>query len=268
VGDRLSSAGQPIPERRKISRLADGKIGGPADDASAPAPYPRTGQQSKEDTMIARTQDRLFAACGIAFVALELGGVAIGGKTHHLTVSSSATQVANALAKPATTLSWVGGYLELLSFGFFLAFAVWASGKLGGGLLGQIARAAGTSYATLSVASLAVIDAISYRAGHGINVQLGRALVSVNGALYVGSWFLIAFFLLAAGASALGSARRRLGWSAIAIALFTLVGTAVSVTGVGQFGILLFFVWIVWASVSLSRRTPVAAGAAAIAQHA
>jgi hypothetical protein len=218
--------------------------------------------------MIARTQDRLFAACGIAFVALELVGSTIGGKIHHLMVSSSATEVAQALAKPAGTLSWVGGYLELLSFGFFLAFAVWAANRLGGGLLGQVARAAGTSFATLSIASLAVIDAISYRAGHGINAQTGRALVGVNGALYVGSWFLIAFFLLAAGASALGSAHPRLGWSAIGIALFTLVGTAISVTGVGQVGILLFFVWIVWASVSLGRRTPVAAGAAAIAQHA
>ena len=248
--------------------MADEKISGPADDASALAPYRPTGQQSKEHKMTARTQDRLFAACGIAFVALELGGVAIGGKTHHLTVSSSATQVAHALAEPATTLSWVGGYLELLSFGFFLAFAVWASSKLGGGLLGQIARAAATSYATISVASLAVIDAISYRAGHGINPQLGNALVSVNGALYVGSWFLISFFLIAAGATALGSARRRLGWSAIGIALFTLLATAISVTGVGQFGILLCFGWIVSASVSLGRRTRVAAGVTAIAQHA
>ena len=220
--------------------------------------------------MIGRTQDRLFAACGIASVVLELVGVSIGGKTHHLTVSSSASQVAQALAKPAGTLSWVGGYMELLSFGFFLAFAVWACTKLGGGLLGQIARAAAASYATLSVASLAVIDAISYRAGHGLDVQLGRALVSVNEALYVGSWFLIAFFLLAAGAGALVSARRRLGLGAIGVALFTLLATAVSVTGVGQFGILLFFAWIIWASVSLARPTHVAADAraGAVAQHA
>jgi hypothetical protein len=218
--------------------------------------------------MIGRTQDRLFAVCGIAFVALELGGVALGGKTHHLTVSSSAAQIAHALAKPAGTLSWVGGYLELLSFGCFLAFAVWACTRLGGGLLGQIARAAGASYATLSVASLAVVDAISYRAGHGLDVQLGRTLVSVNEALYVGSWFLIAFFLLAAGASALGSARRSLGWSAIGIALFTLLATAVSVSGLGQFGILLFFAWVVCASVSLARGTQATAGTVAAAQRA
>lgn len=217
--------------------------------------------------MIGRTYDHLFAACGIAFVALELGGVAIGGKTHHLTVSSSASQVARALAQPAGTLSWVGGYMELLSFGFFLAFAVWACSKLGGGLLGQIAHGAAVSYATLSVASLAVIDAISYRAGHGLDVQLGRTLVSVNEALYVGTWFMIAFFLIAAGAAALGSERRGLGWSAICIALFTLVGTAVSVAGIGQFGILLFFIWTVWASISLTHQTRVAR-AAAVAQHA
>jgi hypothetical protein len=219
--------------------------------------------------MIGRTQDRLFAACGIAFVALELAGVAIGGKTHHLTVSSSATQIAHALADPAGTLSWVGGYLELLSFGFFLAFAVWACTKLGGGLLGQIGRAAGTSYATLSVASLGVVDAISYRAGHGISNQLGRTLVTVNEALYVGSWFLVAFFLLAAGAIALSSSRRLLGWSAVGIAVFTFVGTAVSVTGLGQFGMLLFFGWVVLASVSLARGTTQAAvGSVAAAQRA
>jgi hypothetical protein len=218
--------------------------------------------------MNGRTHDRLFAACGIAFVALELIGVAIGGKSHHLTVSSSATQIAQALSKPAGTLSWVGGYMELLSFGFFLAFAVWACSKLGGGLVGQIARAAGTSYATLSVASLAVVDAISYRAGHGLSVQLGRTLVSVNEALYVGSWFLIAFFLLAAGAGALGAARRGLGWSAIGIALFTLLATAASINGIGQFGILLFFAWVVYASVSLARGARVATGAAVVAGHA
>lgn len=215
-----------------------------------------------------RTYDRMFAACGIAFVALELAGVAVGGKTHQLTVSSSATQLARALAKPAGTLSWVGGYMELLSFGFFLAFAVWACAKLGGGVLGQIARAAGTSFATISVASLGVVDAISYRAGHGIGVGLGRTLVSVNEALYVGSWFLIAFFLLAAGASALSSARRGLGWSAVGIALFTLVATAVSVNDLGQFGILLFFAWVVYASFSLARRTRAVTSAVAVAQHA
>lgn len=197
------------------------------------------------------THDRVFAACGILSVLLELAGVGIGGSTHHFTTTTSAASLADALSKPATTLSWAGGYLELLSVGFFLAFAVWACARLGGSLFGQIARAAGAGYATLSVASLAVIDAIAFRAGHGIGVQSARTFVAVNEALYVGTWFMLAFFLLAIGAGALATAHRKLGWSALAIALYALAATAVSVSGVGQFSVLLFFAWIVCASISL-----------------
>jgi hypothetical protein len=198
------------------------------------------------------THDRRFAACGIVFVALELVGVALGGPTHTLTITTTGAKLSEAISKPASTLSWAGGYLELLSFGFFLAFAVWACTKLGGGIVGQIARAAGTSFATLSVASLAVVDAIAYRAGHGIGVQSARNFVAVNEALYIGTWFMLAFFLLAIGAGALANAHRRLGWSALGIAVYTLAATAVSVNDLGQFGILLFFAWIVCASVSFS----------------
>jgi hypothetical protein len=111
--------------------------------------------------------DRLF----VAFVVLGLAGLGLGGSIHQLTISSSNGHLAQVLAKPAPTRSWIGAYLELSSFGCFLAFAVWASAKLGGGALGQFARAAGTSYATVSIASLAVVDALSYRAGKGIVLQ-------------------------------------------------------------------------------------------------
>ena len=215
-----------------------------------------------------RTQDRLFAACGIGFVVLELVGFGLGGSTHQLTVSSSATKISNTLATPADTVSWVGAYLDLLGFGAFLAFAVWACAKLGGSLLGQVGRAAGTSYVALSVASLAVQDTIAYRAGHGLSTQLARTLVTANEALFVGSWFLIAFFLLAAGALALGAARRALGWSALGIALFTLVTTAISVNNLGQLSILLFFAWTLGASIALGRGKRTSASAAAVAQHA
>jgi hypothetical protein len=72
-----------------------------------------------------RTQDRLFAGCGIAFVVLDLVGAIIAmtaGKTHSLTISSTSAQVAHAIAKPAGTAVWIGGYLEVLSVGAFLAY--------------------------------------------------------------------------------------------------------------------------------------------------
>jgi hypothetical protein len=218
-----------------------------------------------------RTHDRLFAGCGIAFVVLELVGAIIatvGGKTHNLTISSTPAQVAHAVAKPAGTAVWIGAYLEMLSVGAFLAFAVWACVKLGGGLLGAIGRTAATGYATAMLVSLTIMAALAYRAGHGISVQLATTVVTLNEALYVGTWFLSVFFLLATGALALSGARRALGWSAIAVAVLTLIGAAVSVENVGQFSVMLWFAWIVYASIAVARGKRAPASAVAVAQSA
>src|SRR2546429_15152 len=218
-----------------------------------------------------RTQDRLFAGCGIAFVVLTLVGAGIatlGGKTHNLTISSTSAQIAHAIAKPAGTAVWIGAYLEFLSVGAFLAFAVWACMKLGGGLLGAIGRAAATGYATAIVASLAIMAALAHRAGHGIGVQLATTLVTLNEALYVGTWFLSVFFLLAAGWLALSGARRVLGWSAIGVAAITLIGTAISLENLGQLSGLLWLAWIVYASIALARGKHAPARAVAVAQRA
>jgi hypothetical protein len=202
-----------------------------------------------------RQQDRFFAGAGIASVALMLAGFGVGsiGHSRMLTISSTPAQVAHALAKPAGSATWVGAYLELLSFGCFLAFAIWACTKLGGGVLGRIAVAAATAYTTLSVAALGLMDAVAYRSGKGIGVQLGSTLVTVNEALYVCTWFLAAFFLLAAGPLALAAGRRALGRSAIGVAAIQLIATAASVDNVGQMTFFLWLIWIVYASFALAR---------------
>ncbi|HEX4526295.1 MAG TPA: hypothetical protein VH108_06080 [Gaiellaceae bacterium] len=202
-----------------------------------------------------RTQDLLFAACGVASVVVMFAGLGIGaaGGREFATISSSSAQITKALASPAGAAVWTGAYLELLSFGFFIAFAMWVTAKLGGGVLGSVARAAATSYATLSVASLCLMDAIEYRAGHGIGLQLGTTLITLNEALFVGTWFLAVFFLLAVGPLALGSGRRALGWSAIAVAAITLVTTATSLDNLGQMSNVLWLAWIIAASIALGR---------------
>jgi hypothetical protein len=214
-----------------------------------------------------RQQDRLFAGFGIASIVLMLVGVVVGtmGHDRNVTISSSASDVAKALADPAGTAMWIGAYIELLSFGFFIAFAVWACARLGGGLLGQIARTAVTAYATVSVVSLGLMDAIAYRSGKGISAQLGQTLVAVNEALYVCTWFLAAFFLLAVGPLAIAAGRRALGRAAIGVALIQLVTTAISVEGVGQFSFMLWLAWILWASIALARGDRARATAPAVA---
>jgi hypothetical protein len=94
--------------------------------------------------------------------------------------------------------------------------------------------------------------------------RAGGGSANLSSALFVASWLLAAFFLLAAGPSALASGRRALGWSAIGIALVTLVLTPALREHGGQAGYSLWLVWIVYASVSLARGAP-AREAAAVA---
>jgi hypothetical protein len=141
----------------------------------------------------------------------------------------------------------------VLSYGCFLAFAVWVCMRLGGGLLGAIGRAAAIGYAALGVAALAEMNALAYRAGHGIGLQLGTALAYVSSALFLCSWLLAAFFLLAVGPLALASGRRIIGWSAVGIAVVTLVATPALVEHGGQVGYFLWLLWIVGASIALAR---------------
>src|SRR5207249_3097800 len=132
-----------------------------------------TTTSKKGARMNERRQDRLFAACGVASAVLVHVGLFVGLASGQAFVNlgSSPAKVAHELAKPAGTGVWVGAYLGLLGFGAFLAFAVWATAKLGGGLLGATARTAATAYASVSIAALCVFDAVEFRAGHGMGFR-------------------------------------------------------------------------------------------------
>ena len=163
------------------------------------------------------SHDRLFAAFGIGSVVVELAGVAIGaiGGRPFVTITSSPADVRSAFDSSVGVGVWIGAYLELLSFGMFLAFAIWACARLGGGLLGAIAGAAATGYTTLSIGAVGVGGALAYRAGHGMDVQLATTLITLNEAVYVCTWFLSVFYLLAIAPMALAAGRRIIGWSAV-----------------------------------------------------
>lgn len=204
-------------------------------------------------------RDRWFAAMGIAGVVLELVGTFVqmsSKNTHSLTWSSSTAAIAKAFSHRATTVVWVGAYLEIVAMALLLAFALWAARKLGGGLLGSIAAGFAVANLTVSLVSLALLDAAAYLAGGHLPVATARALVVVNGATFVTTWFLTAFYLLAVAPLALASGRRGVGWSAVAVAVFTLVGTAASPGNAGQLSSVLWLVWVVGASIALGRHEP------------
>jgi len=209
--------------------------------------------------MTARLHDRFFALCGILFVVLELGGafIAMGsGKTHSLTISSTTADIAKAIAHPVGFGIWIGAYMEILSIVFFLAFAAWVTDKLGGGLLGSVARLIAAANAGGAIVSLGIGDALSYGAGRGLTVPVAHGLVVVNEAAYVCSWFIVAGFLAAVGVLALRSGRRVTAWSAFAIVALTLVLTPLSVDNLGQFTQILWPIWVACVSIALVRREP------------
>jgi hypothetical protein len=253
--------------RLVIGRPADAKIVRSADDGATAASYGRGVSDQRSTDMTARLQDRLFAACGVLFVVLELGGafIAMGtGKTHSLTVSSSTSDIASALAHPVGAGIWIGAYMEVVSICFFLAFAVWVAEKLGGGTLGAFARLAAAANAGAGIVSLGIGDAISYEAGRGMSLGVAQALVAVNEAIYVCSWFVVAGFLGAVGVLALRAGRRAIAWTALAIVAYTLVLTPLSFDNLGQFSQLLWPIWVVGVSFALVR-SPRRARAAVVA---
>jgi hypothetical protein len=216
--------------------------------------------------MNTRTTDRIFAVLGVGFVVLTLLGTGLASEVHGGSLTDSAVKIGVRIANPLPTRDWVGGYLEMLSIGCFLAFAAWATARLGGGIVGQLARLFAACYGAVIVGSLGIMYGTGYAYGHGISVPVFRALDAVNTGTYVASWFLSAFFLLAVGAQALARARRRIGWSAIGVAVLTLVA-APSTENFGQLSVLLFFAWVVAASIALGRTGPAPAAAVAV-QHA
>src|SRR5690242_4507062 len=104
----MSSAGQLIPRRSKISRSDDAKTARSADDPSGAAAYVRVRHLPEGATMKQRTQDLLFAACGIASVVVMLAGVGIeaAGGREFATATSSTAQITKALATPAGNGIW------------------------------------------------------------------------------------------------------------------------------------------------------------------
>jgi hypothetical protein len=204
-------------------------------------------------------KDRWFALCGIASVVVELVGtfIQMGSKdTHSLTWTSSDSAIAKAFSHHATTVVWVGAYLEIVSAGLFLVFAVWLCTRLGAGVLGSIGRAMAIVNAAAGLTSLALLSTAAYLAGHALPLSTARVLVTLNGATYVTTWFTSAFFLLAVAPLALAQGRRIIGWSAVAIAAETLIGAPVNPGNLGQFSSLFTLIWVAGTCIALLRREP------------
>ena len=191
---------------------------------------------------------------GVLFAVLELGGFAVGSAAGraNVTLADPDAKIVKAFADPIGSGAWVGAYLEILSLGAFAVFAAWLY-RSRRGPLGTTGLIAAAAYVAVTMVSLLVGDVLEYRAGHGMGPQQILMLFDLQSGLYIASWGIGAAFLLLAPVK---------GWlrvSAIVVAAMGLAGMAAPKSDLGQFGAMLFLIWILVASITMARRPHVAA---------
>jgi hypothetical protein len=198
------------------------------------------------------TKDRLSRIAplaGVLFVVLELAGVAVsssGGRSM-AALGDSKAKILDSFSGSVGAGVWIGAYMELASLAAFALFAAWLLRSRTGPLATAGLVTAGT-YVAITIAALVAGDAISYGSSHGLADQSLLTLFYLQAGLFFATWGLAAAFLLLVPAA--GWLRR----SAVAIAALLLIALAFPTGGASQMPNLLFLIWIVVASVSLSRQ--------------
>jgi hypothetical protein len=211
--------------------------------------------------MTSRTVSRLGAATGLAYVVLVLLGNDVLAGAGGPDFTAPATKVAAHLAaNPPTTVTYVGGFVELIGLLCFVAFVaklfcVVRRAEGGDGFLAVTALSAGLLSAAIKFASgPAALEAFN-RAREGLDPQLAAALIDMNGFAFLLTFALDALMLAAVAAVALrtGVLPRWQGIMAAVTAALLLLTVAGAGT-VPPLGMLLALVWIAAVSVTLVRR--------------
>jgi len=221
--------------------------------------------------------DRKFltagALAGLAYGALEIAGVVVGGASNPVPydIFPSAATAARVAATPTPAGVWVGLALEVLSTLMLVAFMVRAAAPVRAeddrGLLGRTALAAGVVNVSAVFVSFGIMAARDAGAGHGLDAQSVILLADLNWGTYFLSWPSLAMFIgcAAFGAIRTGAIPRWLGWAGVAIAVAGLAG-CLDPVNLGQLAQLLPIIWIPAAGVALAlARGPRPAPAVAVA---
>jgi hypothetical protein len=206
---------------------------------------------------------RLGPLSGVLFVALELGGVAVGaaGGRSMATLGDPTSKILKAFTGHVGTGVWVGAYMELAAVAAFAVFAAWLFRSRSGPRAIAGLLAAGV-YVAVTVVALVVGDVLEYGADHAMGSPQILSLFYLQSGLYFVTWGISAAFLALAPAT--GWLRR----SAVTVAVLQLVALAAPTAGPSQFSNMLFLIWVAAASVSLARRpstVPAHAPAASLA---
>jgi hypothetical protein len=165
---------------------------------------------------------------------------------------------------PLSTWNWTVFYLEVLVICSYLVFypALWAVLKQAGGewdWLATAALGAGLVSTAVKLAS-GPIAIVAYDRNEGLSPDVQTALIESNGWSFVLTFAIDGVFLLCAGALIVATSvlPRWLGWMGLVFGVLCIASVLGGLDGIP--GILLYFLWVLVASVYLiARPRPAAA---------
>ncbi len=215
---------------------------------------------------------RALALTGALWMVLIVVGNDVLGDSGSAPAADDPPSVyAEYYANEVDTLSWVSVAIDFAGFGFGLVFVGFIGSRLrDAGSFGSIATVAGAVALAIKVASGAPELTAMYRADEGLNPEIVKTLVDLNGFAFLITFLPLGVFAIASSLGAL-SARVAPTWTCwlgvvSGIALFA--GMPFVIDGPGFLGMLAFIVWTIAFSVAMAVRPgsagvgrPVAAGA-------
>jgi hypothetical protein len=209
----------------------------------------------------ADTLGRLGAASGVVGFVLAIGAIVVSASTGTAAANpgAAADEIARAYANLASSLVWVGAYVQVLAFLLLFGFTTYVASVLSSGegagskWLASVAAGAGQGFVLVTLAGFAIGGVTRFRAGPELDISVAIALFDVHVAIYVVSWALGAVFLTATAVLGLRS-HAVPGWlcvAALLVALVDLAAVALPTSPLASFPNLLMWLWILSASVTL-----------------
>jgi hypothetical protein len=211
-----------------------------------------------------RALERLAAAAGAMYVVLLVAGDDfVNGADEAPVPDASMREVAAYLASADTTSFWVGRFIGLLGVCALLVFVAYVSHVIrraegSEGILSRVTLGAGVLAAGLQFAAAPAQFAAVQRFGEGIDPQVARALIDVQSASFILSWFPLALVFGCAACAGLryGLLPRWLTMPAAVISIGLLVGLATQPAEAAFLAFMCALLWLIAASVALVRRVP------------
>jgi hypothetical protein len=193
---------------------------------------------------------RLFPGGGIAFVALVVASLLVGGGTPDS--GATAIEVASFYGEDAAR-QWLSAFLLAAASPFAVLFGVGLAATLSNGTRwGDLVRAGGILVAGALLLAAGVHIAIVDGGEQGISATALQALNTLDGNTWIAMTSGVGVLLLGAAGALLSSGTRRLlGWSALVL------GVALFLPFVDFLAIIPSALWIVVASVASARESAV-----------